>query len=335
MSDPTDATPDRSEPVVPEAYAIQPPGSDDDAARGPIGDETARIPVEPEVAWTAPGAGDTPDAPRAMPWEAPAGAAAVPHTPPLAPAREAADPGSGPAGDPATSPTGVLSAATVGWVTPPPEPVATGKPGWVIAGVGPRLGAWILDGIFGFILILVGAVVLGIVAAIISPDNATLPEWVYLLAVLGFYFVYFVGSWTSKGKATPGMRLFKLQVANASDGKRLEIGPAVTRWLALGYAFSLVGLIPVLSGLASLATLIWSIVLLITTNQDKMHQGLHDRWGKSVVVRPEGAAAGRGAAVACLIIALILVLFVLASIVGLIFLGGQMSTILSAVGDSI
>lgn len=333
MSDPTDATPDGSEPIVPDPPDFQPPEPDDITVAGPIGDETARIP-EPEVAWSPSDVPATSDAARAMPWEAPAAAAAAavpppaipPATPPAASAAFDADPGAMASGDPAAGPTGVLSAATVGWVAPPPEPVAAGKPGWVIAGVGPRLGAWILDGIFGFILIFVGAILFGIALAIVSPNDPTLPDSVYLLAVLGFYFVYFVGFWTSKGKATPGMRLFKLQVANAADGKRLEIGPAVTRWLALGYVFSIFGLIPALSAPASLVTLIWSIVLLITTGQDTMHQGLHDRWAKSVVVRPEGATAGAGAAVACLIIALIVVVFALVSIVALIYVGSQVST---------
>ena len=237
--------------------------------------------------------------------------------------------------DPGAAPTGVLSAATVGWVAPPPEPVATGKPGWVIAGVGPRLGAWLLDGIFGFLLLFIAAIVFGIVAANIGTGNASMPGWVVLIAVLGFYFVYFVGFWTSQAKATPGMRLFRLQVANAADGKRLTIGSAVTRWLALGYAISILGLIPVLSSFSSLAALIWSIVLLITTNQDTMHQGLHDRWARTVVVRPEGAGAGRGVVVGCLFVAIVIGVLFLLPIVAVLLYGTQVSTILSSVGQSI
>ena len=229
----------------------------------------------------------------------------------------------------------MLSAATVGWVAPPPEPVATGRPGWIIAGVGTRVAAWILDGFIAFILFILAAIVLGAVVAMTRLDVATLPSWALLIVGLGFYFVYFVGSWTSKGKATPGMRVFKLQVANAADGKRLEIGPAVTRWLALGYAISLVGVIPVLASLTGFATLIWLIVLLITTSQDTMHQGLHDRWAKSVVVRPESAGAGSGALAACLIVGLVVIGIMFVSIVALIFLGSQISTILSNVGESV
>jgi uncharacterized RDD family membrane protein YckC len=314
MSDPTDATPDGPEPATPPPDAL-PPQVDGAQSAGPIGDETARMPVEPEVGWDS-----TPEAPRPMPWEAPAavpppatGGLATPPTDPAAPADQGA------------VPTGVLSAATVGWVAPPPEPVATGTPGWVIAGVGVRLGAWILDGVLGFILLFSLGLAFGIAAVIVGQDPATLPDWTFLLAGLGFYFVYFVGFWTSQGKATPGMRAFKLQVANAADGKRLEIGPAVKRWLALGYVFSLIGVVPALSPLASLVTLVWIIALLITTSQDRMHQGLHDRWAESVVVRPEGAGAGGGAVVACLVIALLFMFLALVAIIGLIFLGTQIS----------
>ena len=80
---------------------------------------------------------------------------------------------------------------------------------------------------------------------------------------------------------------------------------------------------------------IWWIVLLVSTATDKMHQGLHDRWAKSVIVRPQAAGAGSGAAAACLVIALIVALFFLASLVGLIFLGSQVSNILSGAGQSI
>ena len=75
---------------------------------------------------------------------------------------------------------------------------------------------------------------------------------------------------------------------------------------------------------------------LITTATGAMHQGLHDRWAHSVVVRPAAAGAGgSGLVAACLIILAIVALFFLFSIIGLIFLGSQLSNILSAVGTSI
>jgi hypothetical protein len=67
-----------------------------------------------------------------------------------------------------------------------------------------------------------------------------------------------------------------------------------------------------------------------------MHQGLHDRWAKSVMVRPESATSTGGAWFAtCLIFILVIGLLILVPIVALILLGGQVSAILSAVGASI
>jgi uncharacterized RDD family membrane protein YckC len=151
------------------------------------------------------------------------------------------------------------------------------------------------------------------------------------VVLMGVYFLYFVGFWTGGGKATPGMRIFKLQIANASDGKRLAFGPAVIRWLALGYFLDALFFVP----FASLINLVWNIVLLITTNNDSMHQGLHDRWAKSVVVRPEGAGAGGGIVIACLVVLGIFVAIIVFSFVALILLGSQVSKILSTVGASV
>lgn len=306
-------TADMSETPVPETPEPQAP-----AVIG--GDETARIPVEPEVAWNAP------EPPRAMPWEAPAagaGAAAGATAPPVQPT-------TAPDGSPA--PGGVLSAATVGWVAPPPEPIATGQPGWEIASTWVRFAAYLID---GFVCALLLGFGVGIVLAIAPglADGGMAIGLAYGVASAGLYFVYFVGFWTSGAQATPGMRLLKLRVANAADGKRLAIGPATVRWLALGYIFTVVSVIPALSGLGLLAA-IWWLILLVTTATDRMHQGAHDKWAKSVIVRPQGAGAGAFVA-ACLIIVLIIGFFFVASIVGLILLGSQLSNILSAVGESI
>jgi len=320
MSDPTPGPAGLPEPEVPEPEHAEP---------GPAagGDETVRVPVEPEVAWNAP------EPPRALPWETSAPGVA-PGAPPAVTPPESTDlPPDGAWTTP--PPAGVLSAATVGWVAPPPVPVATGNPGWVIASTGARFGAYLLD------LILSG-VIIGIALALavsLAPDLAdggAMVSMAYSIGVTGFYFLYFVGFWTSPGKATPGMRLFKLQVANAADGKRLAIGPAIVRWLGLGYIFSVVGLFAPLAGVTGLVALFWYIALLITTANDRMHQGLHDRWAKSVIVRPEGAGSGAGGwLAACLIILLLLLLIPVVSIVALVLLGDQVSTILSSVGESI
>jgi hypothetical protein len=78
---------------------------------------------------------------------------------------------------------------------------------------------------------------------------------------------------------------------------------------------------------------VWMIVLLITTATSPTKQGLHDRFANSAVVRPTNA--GNTAVVACLVIVLILVALTVLSIVALIFLGSQVSDILSSVGGSV
>jgi len=325
MSDPTAGAAGLPEPELPAPGLPEPGLPEPGPAAG--SDDTVRVTVEPEVAWNAP------EPARALPWETSA-AGIPPDAPPAVtlPGSTDAPPGGAWTTPP---PAGVLSAAPVGWVLPPPVPVATGNPGWVIASTGTRFGAYLLDLILSGVII--GAV-LGL-AVSLAPDLAnggTMAAMAYSVGVTGFYFLYFVGFWTSQGKATPGMRLFKLQVANAADGKRLAIGPAVVRWLALGYFFSLVGLFQPLAGVAGLVAFFWYIALLVTTANDRMHQGLHDRWAKSVIVRPEGAGSGAGGwLAACLIILLLLVLIPIVSIVALVLLGDQVSTILSSVGESI
>ena len=92
------------------------------------------------------------------------------------------------------------------------------------------------------------------------------------------------------------------------------------------------GIIPA-AGLGSLLLFVWAIVLLITTATSPTKQGLHDKLANSAVVRP--VSAGNGWVIACLVIVAALVLIPLLAIVALIFLGGQVSTILSTVGESV
>ena len=354
MSDPNKDAPELPKPEVPEPEipaldtpALDAPTADtaspDVAAPppGPIGDETARIPVEPEVAWNAP------QPSRAMPWETPAAAAAVTlgasAPAPAAPSASVPPPGAAsPPADPATpagvgsaAPAGVLSAATVGWVLPPPPPVATGNPGWVIAPTGVRFGAWFIDMLIIGVIAFVAAFAFGIGAVALGNDiGSGLDPTLSIASVVlvsGLYFVYFVGLWTSQGKATLGMKLFKLQVANAADGKRLEIGPAVIRWFGLGYFLTLFGVVPALGNWTGLANFVWWVILLVTVASGPMHQGLHDRWAKSVVVRPEGAGSGAGWAVACLLMVGVIVLIILISIIAVLAAAPQIEEILRTV----
>ena len=76
---------------------------------------------------------------------------------------------------------------------------------------------------------------------------------------------------------------------------------------------------------------VWEVILLVTTASHPQKMGLHDRFANTAMVRPANAGSG-GVVLGCILIAIALVVL---SIVALIFLGGQVSSILSAVGDSV
>ena len=102
-----------------------------------------------------------------------------------------------------------------------------------------------------------------------------------------------------------------MRIVTAPGGRPFGIRPAVIRWAALGYPFSLISLIPVVGEISSYALIGWLIVLLITTAISDTNQGLHDRWAGSTIIRRLGAGMGC-VAVGCLLMVVILVgLFVL------------------------
>ena len=104
------------------------------------------------------------------------------------------------------------------------------------------------------------------------------------------------------------------------------------RWLALSGAVAILTLVPGLSGFIGLLSLVWLVVLLGTTALNPLHQGLHDRWARSVVVQP--APGGSGLAFAtCLI--LVVFVFIVLPIIALLMAGDQVAQILSQIGKSI
>jgi uncharacterized RDD family membrane protein YckC len=146
---------------------------------------------------------------------------------------------------------------------------------------------------------------------------------------------YFVLQWSSGARATLGMRLLGLQVGNAADGRTLDRGQALRRWFAMASWLDVVAAIPVLGGLVSLGQLVWYLVLLATTASDPHRQGLHDRFAGTAVVKEAGRSTN-GVVVGCIVIAvLVVVVLPIISIVALLFLGGQVSEILSTVGESV
>ena len=250
-----------------------------------------------------------------------------------------------------TQPTGIISAAPVGWSATPAPPGApqSGAPGdqpvvaWappaapaarpavgeglVIAGVFSRLVAFVIDLlIVGCITIAIGLVVGAYREG--STQAVTLGAGLVGVAIGGLYFVAF---WTSGWRATPGMRLIGIRLLQAADGAPLPLEGALIRWLALIGIVELLSIVPVATGVLGLIALVWWIILPVTTATDRLHQGVHDRWAGSVVVQP--APGGSGAAVVGCLVMLALALFL--PFLLLLLVSDDLRDILSRVGQSI
>lgn len=232
--------------------------------------------------------------------------------------------------DPAAPPTGTPAAddPEVAWV-PPVQPVAGQVvSGVVIAPTFARVVAYFIDILF-LGLINIGALgALGLVAE--GQDD--LLALVVGIAFVVVDFLYFVGLWTSGWHATLGMRLLQLRVLNAASAGTLAFNDALLRWIALSGAIAILALVPRLAGTVGVLALIWLLALLITTATHPLHQGLHDRWARSVVVQP--APGGSGAAVVgCLV--LLVVLFVVLPLALFALAGPQLEDLMRQVGESI
>jgi uncharacterized RDD family membrane protein YckC len=230
--------------------------------------------------------------------------------------------------DPATG-----AAPAVAWASPTAQPRVV-APGLTWADTASRFVAYVLDSI---LITFVSGILLTLLGfrqgTGTTADNQATALLAVLSAALGA--AYFILSWSGGRRATPGQRLFNIQVGNAFDGRALTTTQAVKRWLGLGSFLGIFALVPgaAVYGAVNLVQFIWAIVLLISTTTSPTKQGLHDRFANSAVVRPVGASTGLAAA--CLVLVIALLVLALVSIVALIFLGGQVSAILSAVGESV
>ena len=338
-----------------------PKGPDDDATRADwdlaqldalvgAGGAGAPEPATPEPPAAAPpGAVPTPAAPVGPP-----GAPPAPSTPPawsapppspgygLAPGYGPA-PGYAPGYPPATAPG-------MAWAPPPTGTLAGGLR---YAGTPERFVAYLVDGI---VMTLIGWAIYGVAAIAgagpfatlsmstttgrYSPLTASLaPGAVALLVFLALVSAaisaaYFVLQWSGSHRATLGMRVLGLQVGNAADGRTITRGQAFRRWIALGGWVGIIGALPPLSTLVSLGLLAWEVILLVTVVGSPTKQGLHDRFADTAMVQ-SASGSGNGLVVGCVLVIGAFVLMFVVAFVALIFLGGQVSSILSTVGDSI
>ena len=257
------------------------------------------------------------------------------------------EPGVEPA-PPAPATPGLISAKPVGWRDPAADPTVTpsaGEPavpwappvapvaaqvvdGLVISGTFNRVVAYFIDAVF---LGLLNLAALGALNSATGGGNdvVTIAASVVLIVV---DCLYFVGFWTSSWHATLGMRLLRLRVLTAATAGTLSFNDALLRWIALSGAIAILAILPRVAGTVGIISLIWLFVLLITTATHPLHQGLHDRWARSVVVQP--APGGSGAAVVtCLVLAVLL--FVVLPVALVAIAGPQLEDILRQIGESI
>lgn len=205
-----------------------------------------------------------------------------------------------------------------------------GSPGVFFAGMWPRFAAYLLD---NFLLVLAYILVAIVVSLVTRQTSAVPAAGTVILALLSA--AYFILQWRGGHRATLGMRAVGIQVGNAFDGVRLTDRQALIRWASLGYPLGLVGLIPGLSGLAGLINLVLVIGLFLTTLGSTTRQGWHDQFANSAVVRRPGSTGSNTAAIVIVLVVLLLLIIPFFAIVGLIFMGGAVSNILSTVGSSI
>jgi uncharacterized RDD family membrane protein YckC len=256
-------------------------------------------PVPPPVAPGGPIISATPTPP-ASGWQTPAEPAA-PGVPPVVP------------------PSG-------GWEMPAATAPLPQQQGYVIAGVGARIVAWLIDillaGLIPAALALAFVDFTGIIReairqAQLDPSGQvtgmtyTIPITLdYVLATLiglGIQFLYFVGFWTSRWQATPGMIGLKMRVVDANTGSTLTVVQAIKRWIALGWPLGLLVLVPALQQAQGLLNFALWIFLFFTTVTNDRKQGLHDKFANSLVIR--SVTSGNGATFAgCLVWGVLVIL---------------------------
>ncbi|HEX5824284.1 MAG TPA: RDD family protein [Candidatus Limnocylindrales bacterium] len=157
---------------------------------------------------------------------------------------------------------------------------ATLRNGMLLAGVGTRLAAFLVD----VFVLGCASVAISLVSNRIADDTASDVVATVLSAAIAIG--YFAVAWISPRSATLGQRLGAIRVVDATSLGPLETGQAFVRSVALGAALNLLSIAAPIDRTIGALLLIWPFALLVTAIIDVRHQGLHDRWTRTLVVRP-------------------------------------------------
>jgi uncharacterized RDD family membrane protein YckC len=238
----------------------------------------------------------------------------------------------------------------VAWETPTQPGAAPATQGYVIAGPGARIVAYLIDSLVASIIPALATALFvdyGTMfqdmfedaAAGVPTQTVAIPVTPELILVtligVAVTYLYFVGFWTSGGHATPGMRGLKMQVVDVGTGQGLSITEATKRWAVMGFPLSLLTLITALQSAASLIQFGLAVFLFFTVITNDRRQGLHDRVANALVIR--SATSGDGATViGCLVFGLLIIGF--AVVAGLVFtsvMGPDLERLMLEIGNSI
>jgi uncharacterized RDD family membrane protein YckC len=180
-------------------------------------------------------------------------------------------------------PAGSGSPAWVGTLTD--QTPVPGPAGYFYADVPNRSIAMIIDVIGIVVIQFVLLAVLG-GAAIIGGGFDLMVLVANVLAFI-LWAAYFMYTWVNM-RGTIGMKVLGLQIGHQEDGRSLTYEQAAYRF---GVLFGpvvvinlLTALVPALGALGLLSFL-WLIYVLYTMAQSPTKQGIHDRYGKSMVVK--------------------------------------------------
>jgi uncharacterized RDD family membrane protein YckC len=160
------------------------------------------------------------------------------------------------------SPSGQSAYLPPSWAEPPSDDPTTGDP---FAGFGWRVGGFLIDTILL-------AVVLSLV---LRPLGSLLLQLIVGAVLRVIYNATFMAKWNGQ---TPGMRLMKITCVDAETRGMITMNQSLTR-AATAEVIASLNFFMVILGVAQLVDLLWPL-------WDKQDQTLHDKVGRTVVVRP-------------------------------------------------
>jgi uncharacterized RDD family membrane protein YckC len=183
-----------------------------------------------------------------------------------------------------------VQAAPVDWTAPGADGTGGTGPkeiakGIVLAGIGTRFAAFLVD------FFILGCVSVAI--SLVSSDLIANSTTAYLVATILSAVLaigYFAVAWASSWSASPGQRLAAIRVVDAATLGPIDPGRALIRSLLLGAALNLLSVAAPLGQILGAVLIIWPFVLFASAIYDARHQGLHDRWTRTLVIRPAEAS---------------------------------------------